>query len=105
MPCRGLSRGNSTSGPKRWANTAKSTWGGSSNWMLIPARVWLLRDLPDNPAGVPGGEHAVRDVPRDHAPGPDDRLRADLHAGAEDRPAAHPHIGTDLDGPGELLPP
>src|SRR5262245_41377806 len=70
-----------------------------------PAKGWLLRDLPDSPAGVPGGEHAVRDVPRDHAPGPDDRLRADLHAGAEDRPAADPHIGTDLDGPGELLPP
>src|SRR5262245_22607298 len=70
-----------------------------------PAEGWLLRDLPDNPAWVPGSEHAVRDVPRDHAPGPDDRLRADIPAGADDRPAAHPHIGTDLDGLGELLPP
>src|SRR5215471_5037479 len=67
------------------------------------ATLWLLRDLPDNPAGVPGGEHAVRDVPGDHAPSPDDRLRAELHAGADDRPAADPHIGTDLDGLGVLL--
>src|SRR6516164_3999001 len=75
-------------------------------WPSIkPATGWLLRDLPDNPAGVPGGEHAVRDVPRDHAPAPDDRLRADLHAGADDRPAADPYIATDLDGLGELLLP
>src|SRR5262249_6363056 len=68
-----------------------------------PAKGWLLRNLPNDPARIPGSEHAVRDVPRDHAPGPDNRLRADLHAGADDRPAADPHIGTDLDGLAVLL--
>ena len=28
----------------------------------------LLRDLSDDPARIPGSEHAFRDVPRDHAP-------------------------------------
>ena len=65
----------------------------------------LVRDLPDDPAGGPGGEHPVRDVPRDHAPRPDDCLRADPHAGAKDRPAADPHIRPDLDGLGVFLPP
>src|SRR5207244_1820876 len=40
---------------------------------------------------------------RHDAPGPDDRLRADLHARADDRTTADPNIRPDLDRFGELL--
>src|SRR5258706_478992 len=62
-----------------------------------------LPDLPNDPPGIPGGEHPAGDALRDDVSRADARLRADLHPGTDDRTTADPHIGPDLDGLGELL--
>jgi hypothetical protein len=77
----------------------------ASTLILPAALVDPFCDFPNQPTRIPGSEHAVRDVPRDDASGPDYRLRADIHARANDRPAADPHIRADLDGLAELLLP
>ena len=51
-------------------------------------------------ANTPSGMSLVTTLP---APMTD--FEPITNAGTEDRPAADPHIGTDLDGPGELLRP
>src|SRR5438034_295559 len=63
----------------------------------------LRRDLPDNPARIPGSEHSCWDVSGYDTSGPDDRLRADFHTGADDNPTSDSYIRADLDGLGELL--
>src|SRR5262245_51705768 len=62
-------------------------------------------DFADNAAWVACGEHALRNVPRDHAPGPDHRAMPDMHAGQNDRSAAHPDVRSNLDRLAELLSP
>src|SRR5262249_43120279 len=76
-----------------------------SFWVIVGVWPSLFRDLPDDPARVAGREHAVGDVPRDHAARPDDRPRSDLHAGTNNRPSSDPHVRADVDRLGELLPP
>jgi len=63
----------------------------------------LLADCPNDAAGIAGGEDSGRDLPCDHAPGSNDRFRADLHSRANDRAAANPHIGADFDWFAEFL--
>src|ERR1700735_5137371 len=65
----------------------------------------LFCDLSNYPARVSSSEYSVRHVPRDHAPSTNNGLRADLHARADNRPAADPHIRPDLDWLGKLLLP
>src|SRR5262245_61565235 len=61
--------------------------------------------LSDDLAGIAGREDFLGDVPRDHTPGTDDRLRADANAGAEDGSPADPHVRANLNRLGELLLP
>src|SRR3954447_6596191 len=65
----------------------------------------LLGDLPDDQAGIAGRKDPLGDVPRDDAPGPDDRLRADADAGTNDGTPADPHVGANRNRLGELLLP
>src|SRR5436309_2059750 len=65
----------------------------------------LFGNVPDNPARITGCEDPIGDVSRDHAPGPDDRLRPDANAGTDDGSPAYPHVGANCDRLGELLLP
>src|SRR5689334_19507797 len=62
------------------------------------------RDLADDPAGVPDGHDAGRDVLRDHAPRSDHRRPPDRDARADDCAAAEPDVVLDGDRAAELAP-
>src|SRR5689334_3924532 len=66
---------------------------------------YRIGDLADHAAGITGGKHALRHVPRDYAAGADDGSRSDADAGQDQGAAAHPDVGADLDGLTELLAP
>src|SRR5208337_4978973 len=68
------------------------------SWKLFTTvvRFDVLNDLPDDAAGIAGGEHPLGLVAGHDAAGADDRARADPHTWADDRPATDPDVRADL---------
>jgi hypothetical protein len=59
--------------------------------------------VANHAARVAGCERTFRHVARDDAAGADHRPRADAHTGQDQRAAADPDVGTDLDRLAEFL--
>jgi hypothetical protein len=57
----------------------------------------FFADLASDPGRHAGGNHARGQVPCDHSPCADDGVSPDGHTGADDDPAAQPHVVGDRD--------